>query len=160
MRLFVRQPVNRKALAMEVSGLDAPAAETCVCQDAVTDDAWMIECDVCQVWFHLGCVGMDPAESEALAKYHCPRCAPMCGPSLPKSPPPPPGSTQFAEKLFRTSAWMSAETGDALGSRPALLEAKGLAYPPGLDLDRVVRLVGEAQAVHAVDVARQESEQT
>ena len=28
---------------------DQPPEDRCVCQDAVTEDAWMIECDVCQV---------------------------------------------------------------------------------------------------------------
>ena len=46
------------------------------------------------------------------------------------------------------------------GGRPSLLSGSGLSYPPGLDLDRVVRLVGPAQPVEAVAVAKMETEQT
>ncbi|EGI57244.1 PREDICTED: lysine-specific demethylase phf2-like isoform X1 [Acromyrmex echinatior] len=43
---------------------------------------FMIQCDVCKEWYHGGCVNLKEYVTIDLDKYHCPRCEPMCGPSL------------------------------------------------------------------------------
>ena len=61
----------------------------CVCGDPSTkriseDDTQQlqIECDICRVWYHAHCVGIGSVGILAIDKYHCPRCSPMCGPSI------------------------------------------------------------------------------
>jgi hypothetical protein len=68
------------------------SSDSCVCnddpslaannQDMDSDKSWMIECDVCHVWFHGGCVRLTPTSAATVDKFHCPRCEPLCGPSL------------------------------------------------------------------------------
>ena len=43
---------------------------------------FQIECDICRVWYHAHCVGIGAIGILAIDKYHCPRCSPMCGPSI------------------------------------------------------------------------------
>jgi hypothetical protein len=45
----------------------------------------VIQCDICFAWHHVECVGLRVDEVETIGKYHCPRCAPMCGPSTVKA---------------------------------------------------------------------------
>jgi hypothetical protein len=44
----------------------------------------MIACDVCHVWFHGECVGVAETQARTIDKYHCPKCSPICGPSIDK----------------------------------------------------------------------------
>ena len=69
--------------------LEDGAASICVCGEPSTkqiseDDPQQlqIECDICRVWYHAHCVGIGSVGILAIDKYHCPRCAPMCGPSI------------------------------------------------------------------------------
>jgi hypothetical protein len=50
----------------------------CLCR-LPAGDPDMIQCDVCEEWFHFLCVGLDDTTAAALATYCCPLCA---GPEL------------------------------------------------------------------------------
>lgn len=45
---------------------------------------WMIECDVCHIWFHGDCVKLSKVIVPTIEKFHCPKCKPLCGPSISK----------------------------------------------------------------------------
>lgn len=42
----------------------------------------MIECDVCQDWFHGSCVGVEEDKAADIDLYHCPNCQVTHGPSV------------------------------------------------------------------------------
>ncbi|ORX45668.1 hypothetical protein DM01DRAFT_1386475 [Hesseltinella vesiculosa] len=44
----------------------------CICDHPTDDDGMMLQCDQCQLWLHLDCVG--GSESVLEDVYHCPRC--------------------------------------------------------------------------------------
>jgi hypothetical protein len=47
----------------------------CLCRAEWDDnDTDMIQCDLCHVWYHFACLGMDPTESENIETYLCPLC--------------------------------------------------------------------------------------
>ena len=45
----------------------------------------MIQCDICRDWMHGECVRLDELQAADIDKYHCPKCTPMCGPSIMKT---------------------------------------------------------------------------
>lgn len=57
----------------------------CVCQQVYEEGLFMIQCDICRDWLHGDCIKVDELEAADIDKYHCPRCAPMCGPSIYKT---------------------------------------------------------------------------
>ncbi|XP_034949033.1 histone lysine demethylase PHF8-like isoform X2 [Chelonus insularis] len=59
-------------------------ATYCLCGQTYNPDQFMIECDVCKIWYHGECVNVKEYMSIDLDKYHCPQCAEIHGPSLPK----------------------------------------------------------------------------
>ncbi|KAK7916207.1 hypothetical protein WMY93_011968 [Mugilogobius chulae] len=42
----------------------------------------MIECDICQDWFHGSCVGVEEENAAEIDLYHCPNCQVIHGPSV------------------------------------------------------------------------------
>lgn len=42
----------------------------------------MIECDICQDWFHGSCVGVEEDKATEIDLYHCPNCQVTHGPSV------------------------------------------------------------------------------
>merc|ERR1719354_393152 len=44
----------------------------------------MIQCDICRDWMHGECVRLDEIQAADVDKYHCPKCTPLCGPSIMK----------------------------------------------------------------------------
>ena len=52
----------------------------------------MIECEGCQGWYHITCLGISPAKSKqftaegATATFHCPRCCEQRGEHFPFEP--------------------------------------------------------------------------
>ena len=52
----------------------------------------MIECEGCQGWYHITCLGISPAKSKqftaegATATFHCPRCCEQRGVNFPFEP--------------------------------------------------------------------------
>lgn len=53
--------------------------------DEAAADSTQVECDVCRTWHHADCVGLGPVALLSVEKYHCPRCEPLCGPSILKA---------------------------------------------------------------------------
>ena len=51
-------------------------------EDTVGSAEVQIECDICHVWFHASCVGLGPVQTLTIDKYHCAKCANLCGPSI------------------------------------------------------------------------------
>lgn len=45
----------------------------CICRQPYSGD--MVQCDTCEDWYHLSCVGMTAAQAERCDNYICPRCA-------------------------------------------------------------------------------------
>ncbi|KAI8511679.1 Lsd1/2 complex PHD finger containing protein Phf2 [Branchiostoma belcheri] len=52
----------------------------CICRQPYDVTRFMIECDVCENWFHGSCVGVEEHQAADIDKYHCPNCAKVHGP--------------------------------------------------------------------------------
>jgi len=58
----------------------------CLCGSS-REDGFMICCDLCRVWYHETCVGINTEQAERIRNYHCPKCEISHGKSIMKSPP-------------------------------------------------------------------------
>ncbi|XP_007667876.2 histone lysine demethylase PHF8 isoform X1 [Ornithorhynchus anatinus] len=56
----------------------------CLCRLPYDVTRFMIECDVCQDWFHGSCVGVEEEKAADIDLYHCPNCEILHGPSVMK----------------------------------------------------------------------------
>uniref|UniRef100_A0A8B9PUL6 PHD finger protein 8 n=1 Tax=Apteryx owenii TaxID=8824 RepID=A0A8B9PUL6_APTOW len=56
----------------------------CLCRLPYDVTRFMIECDVCQDWFHGSCVGVEEDAAAEIDLYHCPKCQELHGPSVMK----------------------------------------------------------------------------
>uniref|UniRef100_A0A8C1GK32 PHD finger protein 8 n=1 Tax=Cyprinus carpio TaxID=7962 RepID=A0A8C1GK32_CYPCA len=56
----------------------------CLCRLPYDVTRFMIECDVCQDWFHGSCVGVEEDKAADIDQYHCPNCQVTHGPSVSK----------------------------------------------------------------------------
>ncbi|XP_063288723.1 histone lysine demethylase PHF8 isoform X2 [Pelobates fuscus] len=56
----------------------------CLCRLPYDVTRFMIECDVCQDWFHGSCVGVEEEKASEIDLYHCPNCEITHGPSVMK----------------------------------------------------------------------------
>uniref|UniRef100_H3AYU5 Histone lysine demethylase PHF8 n=1 Tax=Latimeria chalumnae TaxID=7897 RepID=H3AYU5_LATCH len=56
----------------------------CLCRLPYDVTRFMIECDVCQDWFHGSCVGVEEEKAAEIDLYHCPNCEIGHGPSVMK----------------------------------------------------------------------------
>ncbi|XP_066566238.1 histone lysine demethylase PHF8 isoform X2 [Amia ocellicauda] len=54
----------------------------CLCRLPYDVTRFMIECDVCQDWFHGSCVGVEEEKATEIDLYHCPNCQVSHGPSV------------------------------------------------------------------------------
>ncbi|XP_018581504.2 histone lysine demethylase PHF8-like [Scleropages formosus] len=54
----------------------------CLCRLPYDVTRFMIECDVCQDWFHGSCVGVEEDKATDIDLYHCPNCQVTHGPSV------------------------------------------------------------------------------
>ena len=50
--------------------------------DSAHEFQLQIECDICHTWYHAKCVKLGRIGVQTVDKYHCPRCEPLCGPSV------------------------------------------------------------------------------
>ncbi|XP_036596592.1 histone lysine demethylase PHF8-like [Trichosurus vulpecula] len=57
----------------------------CLCQLPYDITRFMIECDLCEQWFHGSCVGVEEDKAEDIDLYHCPNCEILHGPSVMKN---------------------------------------------------------------------------
>ncbi|XP_010890952.2 lysine-specific demethylase 7A [Esox lucius] len=62
----------------------AAAPLYCVCRQPYDVSRFMIECDICNDWFHGSCVQVEEHHAVDIDVYHCPNCQPQHGPSLMK----------------------------------------------------------------------------
>ncbi|KAF6390628.1 PHD finger protein 8 [Rhinolophus ferrumequinum] len=56
----------------------------CLCRLPYDVTRFMIECDMCQDWFHGSCVGVEEERAADIDLYHCPNCEVLHGPSIMK----------------------------------------------------------------------------
>ncbi|EDL89500.1 rCG29317 [Rattus norvegicus] len=56
----------------------------CLCRQPYNVNHFMIECDLCQDWFHGSCVGIEEEKAVDIDIYHCPDCEVIYGPSIMK----------------------------------------------------------------------------
>ena len=61
------------------SGKDESAETYCICKKPYVGDC-MIQCDLCQEWFHGKCVNVSLHEAEHMDTYACPLCTPSAVP--------------------------------------------------------------------------------
>uniref|UniRef100_G3P1W7 Histone lysine demethylase PHF8 n=1 Tax=Gasterosteus aculeatus aculeatus TaxID=481459 RepID=G3P1W7_GASAC len=54
----------------------------CLCRLPYDVTRFMIECDICQDWFHGSCVGVEEDKATEIDLYHCPNCQVTHGPSV------------------------------------------------------------------------------
>ncbi|XP_036388791.1 histone lysine demethylase PHF8 [Megalops cyprinoides] len=54
----------------------------CLCRLPYDVTRFMIECDICQDWFHGSCVGVEEEKATEIDLYHCPNCQVTHGPSI------------------------------------------------------------------------------
>ncbi|XP_034028262.1 histone lysine demethylase PHF8 isoform X2 [Thalassophryne amazonica] len=54
----------------------------CLCRLPYDVTRFMIECDICQDWFHGSCVGVEEEKAAGIDLYHCPNCQVTHGPSV------------------------------------------------------------------------------
>ncbi|XP_056128863.1 histone lysine demethylase PHF8 [Lampris incognitus] len=54
----------------------------CLCRLPYDVTRFMIECDICQDWFHGSCVGVEEDKAAEIDRYHCPNCQVTHGPSV------------------------------------------------------------------------------
>lgn len=52
----------------------ARARRYCVCELPYNPDAYMVQCEACEDWFHPRCVGSTQAAVEPAASFSCPEC--------------------------------------------------------------------------------------
>ncbi|XP_021073188.1 histone lysine demethylase PHF8-like [Mus pahari] len=57
----------------------------CLCRQPYNVNHFMIECDLCQDWFHHSCVGIKEENAVDIDIYHYPDCEVVFGPSIMKS---------------------------------------------------------------------------
>ncbi|KAI3657192.1 hypothetical protein MP638_007469 [Amoeboaphelidium occidentale] len=69
---------------MTITETEAQKVETCICGKP-WDDLFMIECDVCSVWVHQVCSGLDELSAQNVQRFHCANCAKEHGPTQFKS---------------------------------------------------------------------------
>uniref|UniRef100_A0A3B3VHV4 PHD finger protein 8 n=1 Tax=Poecilia latipinna TaxID=48699 RepID=A0A3B3VHV4_9TELE len=54
----------------------------CLCRLPYDVTRFMIECDICQDWFHGSCVGVEEDKAAEIDQYHCPNCQVTHGPPV------------------------------------------------------------------------------
>jgi len=64
-----------------------------VCELPYNPDAYMVQCEACEDWFHPQCIGYTQAQVEPIKNFACPECqqvppATTLVLSLPKEPEP------------------------------------------------------------------------
>uniref|UniRef100_A0A673IMT1 Histone lysine demethylase PHF8 n=1 Tax=Sinocyclocheilus rhinocerous TaxID=307959 RepID=A0A673IMT1_9TELE len=152
----------------------------CLCRLPYDVTRFMIECDVCQDWFHGSCVGVEEDKAADIDLYHCPNCQVTHGPSVSKcrvsrdsGRPVKTGSAQFVREL-RSRTFPSADevllkpTGTQLTvefleersfSVPVLVLRKdglGMNLPPSsFSVSDVEHYIGADKEIDVIDVNRQ-----
>uniref|UniRef100_A0A668A108 PHD finger protein 8 n=1 Tax=Myripristis murdjan TaxID=586833 RepID=A0A668A108_9TELE len=151
----------------------------CLCRLPYDVTRFMIECDICQDWFHGSCVGVEEDKAAEIDLYHCPNCQVTHGPSVSKyksldpSRPVKTGSPQFVREL-RSRTFPSADevllkpsgaqlTVEFLEERsfsvPVMVlrrDGLGMNLPPSsFSVSDVEHYIGADKEIDVIDVSRQ-----
>uniref|UniRef100_A0A674P677 PHD finger protein 8 n=1 Tax=Takifugu rubripes TaxID=31033 RepID=A0A674P677_TAKRU len=154
----------------------------CLCRLPYDVTRFMIECDICQDWFHGSCVGVEEDKAAEIDLYHCPNCEVTHGPSVSESTffmfpfptrPVKTGSSQFVREL-RSRTFPNADevllkpTGAQLTvefleehsfSVPVMVlrrDGLGMTLPPAsFCVSDVEHHIGSDRQIDVIDVSRQ-----
>uniref|UniRef100_A0A671XR61 PHD finger protein 8 n=1 Tax=Sparus aurata TaxID=8175 RepID=A0A671XR61_SPAAU len=148
----------------------------CLCRLPYDVTRFMIECDICQDWFHGSCVGVEEDKAAEIDLYHCPNCQVTHGPSVSKLHPSRPvktGSPQFVREL-RSRTFPNADevllkpSGAQLTvefleehsfSVPVMVlrrDGLGMTLPPAsFGVSDVEHYIGADKEIDVIDVSRQ-----
>uniref|UniRef100_A0A671XP12 PHD finger protein 8 n=1 Tax=Sparus aurata TaxID=8175 RepID=A0A671XP12_SPAAU len=156
----------------------------CLCRLPYDVTRFMIECDICQDWFHGSCVGVEEDKAAEIDLYHCPNCQVTHGPSVSKlhhgasgardpSRPVKTGSPQFVREL-RSRTFPNADevllkpSGAQLTvefleehsfSVPVMVlrrDGLGMTLPPAsFGVSDVEHYIGADKEIDVIDVSRQ-----
>uniref|UniRef100_A0A3Q3K7P9 Uncharacterized protein n=1 Tax=Monopterus albus TaxID=43700 RepID=A0A3Q3K7P9_MONAL len=154
----------------------------CLCRLPYDVTRFMIECDICQDWFHGSCVGVEEDKAAEIDLYHCPNCQVTHGPSVngggaalgrDPSRPVKTGSSQFVREL-RSRTFPSADevllkpSGTQLTvefleehsfSVPVMVlrrDGLGMTLPPSsFSVSDVEHYIGADKEIDVIDVSRQ-----
>uniref|UniRef100_I3K1X5 Histone lysine demethylase PHF8 n=1 Tax=Oreochromis niloticus TaxID=8128 RepID=I3K1X5_ORENI len=152
----------------------------CLCRLPYDVTRFMIECDICQDWFHGSCVGVEEDKAAEIDLYHCPNCQVTHGPSVSKlsflkdpSQPVKTGSAQFVREL-RSRTFPNADeillkpSGAQLTvefleehsfSVPVMVlrrDGLGMTLPPSsFGVSDVEHYIGSDKEIDVIDVSRQ-----
>uniref|UniRef100_A0A665VYJ0 PHD finger protein 8 n=1 Tax=Echeneis naucrates TaxID=173247 RepID=A0A665VYJ0_ECHNA len=153
----------------------------CLCRLPYDVTRFMIECDICQDWFHGSCVGVEEDKAAEIDLYHCPNCQVTHGPSVSKLQllrrdpcrPVKTGSPQFVREL-RSRTFPSADevllkpSGAQLTvefleehsfSVPVMVlrrDGLGMTLPPSsFSVSDVEHYIGADKEIDVIDVSRQ-----
>ncbi|XP_075434558.1 histone lysine demethylase PHF8 isoform X3 [Ascaphus truei] len=98
----------------------------CLCRLPYDVTRFMIECDVCQDWFHGSCVGVEEEKSSDIDLYHCPNCQLSHGPSVSLV-----GSVKRRRGAQKQDALVSKDVGKPVqtGSASFIKELRGRNFP-------------------------------
>ena len=67
---------RRKALEAGDPDIVPPETEQKYCLCRGPEEGFMVQCDLCEDWFHGRCVNMSRSESSEIEEYLCPNCEP------------------------------------------------------------------------------------
>uniref|UniRef100_A0A3B4H4C1 PHD finger protein 8 n=1 Tax=Pundamilia nyererei TaxID=303518 RepID=A0A3B4H4C1_9CICH len=154
----------------------------CLCRLPYDVTRFMIECDICQDWFHGSCVGVEEDKAAEIDLYHCPNCQVTHGPSVidggatggrDPSKPVKTGSAQFVREL-RSRTFPNADeillkpSGAQLTvefleehsfSVPVMVlrrDGLGMTLPPSsFGVSDVEHYIGSDKQIDVIDVSRQ-----
>uniref|UniRef100_A0A672Z9X6 PHD finger protein 8 n=1 Tax=Sphaeramia orbicularis TaxID=375764 RepID=A0A672Z9X6_9TELE len=147
----------------------------CLCRLPYDVTRFMIECDICQDWFHGSCVGVEEDKAAEIDLYHCPNCQVTHGPSVIRDPSRPvkTGSPQFVREL-RTRTFPNADevllkpSGAQLTvefleehsfSVPVMVlrrDGLGMTLPPAsFSVSDIEHYIGADKEIDVIDVSRQ-----
>ncbi|XP_074134608.1 histone lysine demethylase PHF8 isoform X1 [Sminthopsis crassicaudata] len=83
----------------------------CLCRLPYDVTRFMIECDLCQDWFHGSCVGVEEEKAVDIDLYHCPNCEVLHGPSVMKRRR---GAPKVQELVANKDAGKTVQTGSPM----------------------------------------------
>nr|XP_056706213.1 histone lysine demethylase PHF8 [Euleptes europaea] len=94
----------------------------CLCRLPYDVTRFMIECDVCQDWFHGSCVGVEEDAAANIDLYHCPNCQLLHGPSVMKR-------RRGSQKQLDSAAGKEAGKTVKTGSSQFIKELRSRTFP-------------------------------
>lgn len=143
----------------------------------------MVNCDICKQWYHgqTECSKLPPDSLKRIEKYHCPRCEPLCGPSIfhegdkiSNSVAFPVGTDEYTAKMkkrqYAKNKWealvhikgedLNVPAMNEYGFRKPLLisepESIGIKVADNVSFSNLASLLPDSEQVNVYDVQRQQ----